>query len=235
MDRLDAPGADSHYARLRSALVVQIEAEARATAAYTGRERFSPAVLAALAKVPRHRFVPPEQGSLAYLDAALAIGYGQTISQPYIVALMTDLLDLAPGGSALDIGCGSGYQAAVLAELGCRVHSIERIEALADAARDRLRRLGYLEATVACGDGYLGCPERAPFDAIVIAAATPEIPLPLLAQLKPGGRLVVPLGATRATQQLTRVVKREGEGGFEFRSVLPVVFVPFVRSVASSQ
>ncbi len=217
-----------HYARLRFALLAQVEAEARATACYTGRERFSPAVLAALGKVPRHCFVPLELRGLAYLDSPLAIGHGQTISQPYIVALMTDLLDLAPDSSVLEIGCGSGYQAAVLAELGCRVHSIELIDDLAARASETLRGLGYPEVEVRCGDGYHGWPELAPFDAIIVTAAIPEIPPPLLEQLRPGGRLVVPLGKPYSGQDLTRVLKRE-DGSIESRSVLPVAFVPFLR------
>lgn len=216
------------FARRRADLLAQIEAEATATASFTGRERFSPAVLAALAKVPRHRFVPPDYEDAAYLNSPLSIGFGQTISQPYIVALMTDLLDLSPDATVLEIGAGSGYQAAVLAELAGRVYSVERVGELAETARRRLAGLGFANVDIIAGDGYYGCPEHAPYDAIIVTAAAPEIPPPLLEQLKPGGRMVIPLGVPYGDQELTLVEKRT-DGRIERRNVLPVAFVPFLH------
>jgi protein-L-isoaspartate(D-aspartate) O-methyltransferase len=225
---------DQAFASSRAAMLAHIEAEARATAAYTGRDRFSPAVMAALGKVPRHRFVPPGLQEMAYFDSPLSIGCGQTISQPYIVALMTDLLELGPGSVVLEVGGGSGYQAAVLAELASRVYSIELEDELAAEARERLRDLGRRNVEVIVGDGYAGYPEQAPFDGIIVTAAAREIPPPLLEQLKPGGRLVIPLGAAYGSQDLTRVVKN-ADGTFEYRSILPVAFVPFRRGSGFSR
>ncbi len=178
-------------------------------------------VLAAMGKVPRHEFVEPGDRARAYDDHPLPIAAGQTISQPYIVALMTELADVQPGDKVLEVGTGSGYQAAVLAELGARVYSIEIVEELATVARERLQRLGY-EATVRAGDGYAGWAEHAPFDAIVITAAPPEVPEPLPAQLAKGGKLVVPVG--RGTQDLW--VWTRTESGFDKQNVLGVRFVP---------
>jgi protein-L-isoaspartate(D-aspartate) O-methyltransferase len=221
--------ADSEsFARQREDLIAQIETEAAATASYTGRRRFSPAVMAALAKVPRHRFVPPGLEDAAYLNSPLSIGYGQTISQPYIVALMTDLLDLGSEDIVLEIGCGSGYQAAVLAEMAAHVYSMEVVEELAAAARQRLHELGYGNVHVIAGDGYYGCPEHGPYDAIIVTAAASEVPPPLLEQLKPGGRMVLPLGLPYGSQDL-QVVQKKPDGTVESRSVLPVAFVPFVH------
>jgi protein-L-isoaspartate(D-aspartate) O-methyltransferase len=179
-------------------------------------------VLAALGRVPRHRFVPAAQRDAAYGDHPLPIGHGQTISQPYIVALMTDLADLQPGESVLEIGTGSGYQAAVLAEMGVRVKSIEIVPPLAEDASHLLRELGYDGIEVRAGDGYRGWPEGAPFDAILVTAAPPEIPQPLVEQLAIGGRLVVPVG----TQLQELVVKTRTPEGLRDRTVLPVRFVP---------
>ncbi len=179
-------------------------------------------VLEAMGRVERHRFVPDPLRHLAYADRPLPIGQDQTISQPYIVALMTGLAAVKPGARVLEVGTGSGYQAAVLSVLAARVHSIEILEPLASQARERLRRLGYLNVEVRAGDGYRGWPERAPFDAILITAAPPEVPEPLLQQLAPGGRLVAPVG--RGTQQLV-VIERTATG-FSRREVLPVLFVP---------
>lgn len=209
-------------------LIAEINADAAATASLTGRPRFRADVLAAIARVPRDRFVPPGLALDAYRNSALAIGHGQTISQPYIVALMTDLLDLTAGARVLEIGCGSGYQAAILAELGAAVVTIERVEELAEAARIRLRELGYERIEVRSGDGYYGCPERAPYTGILVTAATPEVPPPLLEQLATGGRLVLPLGMAYGHQDLTVVEKLEN-GSLDARSVLPVAFVPFVH------
>ncbi|HYE36958.1 protein-L-isoaspartate(D-aspartate) O-methyltransferase [Methylocaldum sp.] len=210
-------------------MIASIEAEARATASYTGRSRFSPAVMSALAKVPRHLFVPHERQDEAYVNAPLSIGWGQTISEPYIVALMTDLLELDARSNVLEIGCGSGYQVAVLSLLARQVYSVEVVEELADAAREKLQRLGYPNVEVITGDGYHGCPEHAPFDGIIVTAAAPKVPPPLLDQLKPGGRMVIPVGLPFRDQELKLLTKGE-DGIIDSRSVLPVAFVPFRHS-----
>jgi protein-L-isoaspartate(D-aspartate) O-methyltransferase len=181
-----------------------------------------PRVLSALRKVERDRFVPEEYLSSAYSDQPLPIGEGQTISQPYIVALMTELLDLKGDEKVLEIGTGSGYQAAILAELAKEVYTIEIIESLASMAGKRLLALGYKNIKVKAGDGYSGWPEAAPFDAIIVTAAPDHIPKPLIEQLKEGGRMVVPVGTY--AQELKKIVKRSGK--IETTDVIPVVFVP---------
>lgn len=183
-----------------------------------------PRVLGAMRKVERHLFVPPAMRPHAYADQPLPIGHEQTISQPYIVALMTELARVGEGVRVLEIGTGSGYQAAVLAAVAKEVYTIEIVEPLAAEARERLARLGYGNVTVRAGDGYRGWPEKAPFDAILITAAPPEIPKPLLDQLAVGGRLVAPVGEERGAQELV-VVERTAKGLVR-RSVLPVRFVP---------
>ena len=183
------------------------------------------ATLAAMRSVPRHEFVPPEYRARAYRDSPLPIGWDQTISQPYIVALMTETAGIRPGMKVLEIGTGSGYQAAVLAEIGARVFSIELLEPLATSAAARLARLGYSGVTVRQGNGYLGWPEEAPFDAVIVTAAPEEIPTPLTDQLKPGGRLVIPVGGVRAVQQLLLVTK-DADGTLRRRTLIPVRFVP---------
>ncbi len=215
------------YASQRVRMVAEVEAMYAATRADTGLAAMSPQVRAALAKVERHRFVPAGQSSLAYRNHPLPIGSGQTISQPYIVALSTDLLEPQPGQRVLEIGTGSGYQAAILAEIVLKVYSIELIPSLGKEAAERLRTLGYANVEVRIGDGYAGWPERAPFDAIVVTAAAPRVPEALVAQLKPGGRMVIPVGASYEAQQLLLIVKR-ADGTVERRSVLPVRFVPLV-------
>lgn len=197
------------------------------TRAETGLARMSPAVRAALGKVERHRLVPTAEASRAYRNHPLPIGGGQTISQPYIVALSTDLLDLKPDHVVLDVGTGSGYQAAVLAEIAAQVYSIEILESLGREAARRLQELGYRNVEVRIGDGYRGWPEKAPFDAIVVTAAAPELPAALLDQLKPGGRMVIPVGGDGAMQYLKLITKR-ADSGFDERRVLPVRFVPLV-------
>jgi protein-L-isoaspartate(D-aspartate) O-methyltransferase len=179
-------------------------------------------VLEAMRKVERHLFVPEALRAEAYADRALPIAHGQTISQPYIVALMTELAALRPTARVLEVGTGSGYQAAVLAVLVREVYTIEIVEPLAAEARERLRRLGHANVFVRAGDGYRGWPEKAPFDAILVTAAPPEIPAPLLEQLAPGGRLVAPVGRDR--QEL--VVVERTERGLSRRAVIPVTFVP---------
>jgi protein-L-isoaspartate(D-aspartate) O-methyltransferase len=179
-------------------------------------------VLSAMLKVERHRFVPKSQEAQAYADQPLPIGEGQTISQPYIVALMTELLDLRGEEKVLEVGTGSGYQAAILAELAREVYSIEIIETLASSAKNLLLELGYRNIQVKSGDGYLGWPENAPFDAIIVTCAPDHIPKPLLEQLKEGGRMVVPVGTH--SQELKKIVNRAGK--METTDVIPVIFVP---------
>ncbi|MCX7712923.1 MAG: protein-L-isoaspartate(D-aspartate) O-methyltransferase [Chthoniobacterales bacterium] len=179
-------------------------------------------VLNAMRKVPRHEFVPEKYRSEAYEDHPLPIGHGQTISQPYIVAFMTEKIAPKPTDRILEIGTGSGYQAAILAELAAEVYSIEIIEPLAEFARSNLQRLGYKNVHIRTGDGYLGWPEAAPFDAIIVTCAPNEIPPPLIAQLREGGRMIIPVG--NAFQQLILLEKREGS--LHQQAVLPVRFVP---------
>ena len=206
-------------------LLREIAAEARATAGHTGVAVFAARVMQALAEVPRHEFVPEDEQVSAYLDEPLPIGHGQTISQPFIVALMTDLLELAPGAKVLEVGAGSGYQAAVLAKLARTVHTVEIVPELARACRARLARLGFANVTVHKGDGAAGLAAEAPFDAILVAAAARRVPPALAAQLKPGGRLAIPLGEPGATQELALLEKRK-HGALSVRAVLPVRFVP---------
>ncbi|MEE8559347.1 MAG: protein-L-isoaspartate(D-aspartate) O-methyltransferase [Alphaproteobacteria bacterium] len=216
------------YAERRLNLVRRIEDDARSTAIWSGRASFDARVLEAMARVPRHVFVPEKLRRYAYENRPLPIGFGQTISQPYIVALMTDLVEPAPGRIVLEVGTGSGYQAALLADLGMRVYTMEIIEPLAEAAKARLEKLGYGNVTTRWGDGYDGWPEQAPFDAIIVTAAASHIPPPLLAQLKPGGRMVIPVGGRFLTQQLV-VVEKDADGRIRTRQILPVRFVPLRR------
>ena len=207
--------------------MAEVEATYAETRAETGLAAMSPAVRAALEKVERHRLVPREQVAMAYRNHPLPIGAGQTISQPYIVALSTDLLEPQPHHAVLDVGTGSGYQAAVLAEIVSHVYSIETIESLGHTAERRLRALGYRNIEVCIGDGYKGWPDKAPFDGIVVTAAAPSVPPALVEQLKPGGKMVIPLGGEGDIQYL-KVVTRRAAGGYDERSVLPVRFVPLV-------
>lgn len=190
-----------------------------------------PSVLRAMRAVPRHQFVLPEWADEAYSDSALPINEGQTISQPYIVAFMTEQLDIEPGDRVLEVGTGSGYQAAVLGEMDAEVYTIEIFPALAEEASERLAGLGYTNVTVRQGDGYLGWPEHAPFDAIVVTAAPESIPPPLIEQLAPGGVMVIPVGPVEDVQELT-VVRKLENGSIQSESVLPVRFVPFLREEA---
>ena len=208
-------------------LLDQIAAEARATAHLTERARFSPQVMAAMRAGSCDAFVPPEARSLAYDDRPLAIGCGQTISQPFIVALMTDLLDLQPGDRVLEVGTGSGYQTAVLAQLAADVCSIEVVPALAQRAATVLADQGCGSVALRVGDGGKGWPERAPFDAIIVTAAAPVVPPALVEQLAPGGRLVIPVGAASGDQVL-RLITRGSDGAVQERDVLSVAFVPLV-------
>ena len=222
---LDPALASDHFRDSRDNMIRLIEADVRYTSEYLKQSTLETRVLDAMASVPRHEFVPPHLVDLAYRNRPLPIGHGQTISQPYIVAIMTDLLDIEPGQRILEIGTGSGYQAAVLAELNTRVWSIEIIEALGQQAQIRLRRLGYDNIEVRIGDGYYGWPEHAPFDAIIVTAAANHIPPPLLQQLKPGGKMIIPVGSRFSTQQLILITRNENDE-FITRQVLPVRFVP---------
>ena len=185
-------------------------------------------VLAAMREIPRHLFVAEPDRANAYIDAPLGLDHGQTISQPYIVALMTELARPRPTDRALEIGTGSGYQAAVLSRLVDRVFSVELIAALADTARERLISLGYRNVTVRQGDGYQGWPGEAPFDIIIVTAAPDDIPPALVLQLRPGGRLVIPVGPVGGVQDLV-VVEKDQAGSLTKRSVIPVRFVPMVK------
>jgi len=206
-------------------MVEEIAALARETAFETGKPILDARVIAVLGKVPRHRFVPADQQRAAYRNRPLPIGFGQTISQPYIVALMTDLMNVRPEHTVLEIGTGSGYQAAILAELVQTVCTIEIIEPLARQAEERLRGLGYARTRARIGDGYYGWEECGPFDAIIVTAAASHVPPPLIRQLKPGGRMVIPVGAPFLTQHLM-LVEKNRDGGIVTRQVLPVQFVP---------
>ena len=189
--------------------------------------RFDARVKEAMLKVPRHLFVPASIADRAYDNIPLPIGYEQTISQPYVVALMTDLLAVSKEHRVLEIGTGSGYQAAVLSELAQSVYTIEIVPALAKEARERLARLGYRNVEVRTGDGYKGWPELAPFDAIMVTAGADEVPAPLVEQLKPGGRMVIPLGPA-SLMRLT-LIEKTLDGRTKSREIIPVRFVPFTR------
>ena len=221
---LSVASADD-YAQARQHLVEVIEQDVRDTSLYLDKEALDPRVMAAMGKVPRHEFVPAIQRHRAYTNRPLPIGHGQTISQPYIVALMSDLIKPQAGDRVLELGTGSGYQAAILAELTGQVYSIEIIEALGKQADERLSRLGYDNITLRLGDGYYGWEEHAPFDAIVVTAAASHVPPPLVAQLKPGGRMIIPVGSRFLTQQLVLIEKEPG-GQLITRQILPVKFVP---------
>jgi protein-L-isoaspartate(D-aspartate) O-methyltransferase len=192
----------------------------------TGRPEIDPRVLEAMEKVPRHEFVPPAQRHSAYRNRPLSIGAGQTISQPFIVALMTDLLAPKPGDKVLEVGTGSGYQAAVLGELVKNLYTIEIVEPLGIEAAAVLSRLGYKNVHTRIGDGYKGWPEEAPFDSIIVTAAPDHIPPELIAQLKPGGRLVIPVG--KLSQDLLVITKNE-DGSTSREQIVPVQFVPLTR------
>lgn len=192
-----------------------------------------PRVLEALRRVPRHLFVPAERAADAYADRAVPIGHGATISQPYVVAVMTEQAAVRPGARVLEVGTGSGYQAAVLAALGAEVYTIEIVEALARQAEENLRRAGAQQVHVRAGDGYRGWPEAAPFDAILVTAAAPRVPEPLLAQLAVGGRLVIPVAASGGDQELQ--VHERTEQGVQVRRVLGVRFVPMTGEIRESR
>lgn len=212
----------------RMALLDEIENELRETARWTGRSSLSPRVKAALAETPREAFVDAGSAAVAYENRPLSIGHGQTISQPFIVAIMTELLDVRPEDRVLEIGTGSGYQTAVLARLAHHVFSIEVIPELAESAAAKLEGLGIANVTVDCRDGSEGWPEHAPFDRVIVTAAGAEIPPALIAQLVEGGRMVAPVGATPTAQTLNVVTKDE-DGRVQVTEGLPVAFVPLVK------
>jgi protein-L-isoaspartate(D-aspartate) O-methyltransferase len=215
------------FAAARARMLAEIDGTYADTRAETGLAAMSPRVRAAMGKVERHRLVPREQAAQAYQNRPLPIGSGQTISQPYIVALSTDLVAPEPQHVVLEVGTGSGYQAAVLAEVVGRVFTIELLEPLGKEAEQRVKSLGYGNVEFRIGDGYQGWPEKAPFDAIVVTAAAPQVPPALIAQLKPGGRMVIPVGANPASQHLLLLTKA-ADGSVREKRVLPVRFVPLV-------
>ena len=217
--------AVDHYAHARQEMVTAIADMARETSIYIDNVALDPQVMAAMGKVPRHAFVPFDERALAYKNRPLPIGYGQTISQPYIVALMTDLLKLKPGDRVFELGTGSGYQAAILAQMAKEVYTMEIIAPLAEKAQATLRSLHYDNVQVRSGDGYYGWAAHAPFDAIVVTAAASHIPPPLIQQLKPGGRMVIPVGSRFLVQQLV-LVEKQMDGSLTTRQILPVMFVP---------
>jgi protein-L-isoaspartate(D-aspartate) O-methyltransferase len=218
--------AEDDFADARAGMVTVIRDHAAGGYSSALPPKISKPVLDAMGRVPRHEFVPRRRATSAYEDRPLPIGYGQTISQPYIVALMTDLLAVKSGDKVLEIGTGSGYQAAVLADLGVETYSVEIIPELGKAAAARLKRLGYDMALTRVGDGYFGWPEAAPFDGIMVTAAASYVPPPLVQQLKPGGRMVIPVGKPFMVQQLVLITKDAG-GKPHTRVLLPVSFVPF--------
>ena len=214
------------FTQQRQQMVEEIEADADITDKYFGKKSFDPAVMQAMATVPRHEFVPSDMLEHAYLNRPLPIGYGQTISQPYIVALMTDLLQTEAEHRVLEIGTGSGYQAAILSQLVAEVYTIEIIEGLASKTSQLLDRQGYKNIKTRIADGYDGWPQHAPYDGIIVTAAISHIPPPLVQQLKNGGRMIIPVGTRFQTQYLT-LVEKDMQGEVTTRQLLPVMFVPF--------
>lgn len=221
-------GIVSQYAELRREMVEQIARHTQLASGETGIASLSETVMEVMNAVPRHEFVPVELRAFAYSDSPLPIGFDKTISQPFIVALMTDLLDLQPTDRVLDVGTGLGYQAAILAKLVERVYTVEILEELAEGARRRLADQGTINVELRVGDGSSGWPEHSPFDKILVAAAPDLIPTPLLSQLKPGGKMVIPAGIEDA-QQLMLVEKNE-KGQLNVREILPVRFSSLVVS-----
>lgn len=222
------PAPPAPRAPERASMVREV-ANLAQTAGVGDAQQISPAVLAAMRRVPRHLFMPEEVRHLAYRNEAMPIGGGQTISQPYIVALMSHLLQVRPGQRVLEIGTGSGYQAAILADMGVDVRSIEIVEPLAREAAERLRTLGYRNVIVRAGDGYGGWPDAAPFDRIIVTAGAPHIPQPLIDQLKPGGRMVIPVTRRPGEEELLLVTKGRS-GTIRRRVIIPVRFVPLTRN-----
>ena len=214
--------SEEMFEKLRQQMITEIVTEAALTAGHTGRASFSERVMRVVGSMPRHEFVPVELQPYAYLNRPLPIGYEKTVSQPFIVALMTDLLAPEANHVVLEVGAGAGYQAAILAELAKRVYTVDIIEELARGAERRLKRLGYENVEVAIANGYYGFPEHAPYDRIMVTAASDLIPPPLLAQLKPGGRMVIPTGIP--DKQTLVLVEKSATGSLSTREILPVRF-----------
>ncbi len=224
---------ETDFKQLRQRLVAEVAADAKRTADHTGRAAFADNVMGALGQVPRVKFVPESSWRSAYDNRPLPIGHGQTISQPYIVALMTDLLDISPNDRVLEIGTGCGYQTAVLAELARDVFTLEVISHLQEAARDRLSTLGYSNIQYRVGNGWRGWPDGAPFEAIIVTAAAAELPTALVDQLAPSGRMIVPIGRQYETQFLT-FITRDSHGALHEEKSLPVAFLPLVGKASDS-
>ena len=222
---LHADLTEKEYDKARQSMVKTIKKETKHTSRYLGRNTLDKKVIDAVGKVKRHKFVPENYRVNAYDNRPLPIEHGQTISQPYIVAAMTELLDLKESDRVLEVGTGSGYQAAVLAHIVKKVYTLEIIEPLGLEAKERLKTLGYKNIEVQIGDGYYGLKNKAPFDAIIVTAAAGQIPSPLLKQLKPGGRMVIPVGSQFYVQQLV-LVKKDTKGKITLRQIIPVRFVP---------
>lgn len=214
----------------RQQMIADIESGVAVTRMMTGRDHLNPRVMDVMRQVPREEFVPADMRHAAFRDGALPVGHGQTISQPYIVALMTDLLDLTEDSVVLEVGTGTGYQAAILSQLARQVYTIEKIPELAQAAQQRLSEMGYDNVEPRCSDGSLGWPEKAPFDGIVVTAAAADVPPALLEQLGPGGRMVIPIGLPYMHQELI-LITRDQQGEIERSSILGVAFVPLVEDV----
>jgi len=215
-------------------MVKEIKADVIRTRSYIGKSELDDKVMRVIGNIERDKFISKKLRAVAYENHPLSIGFGQTISQPYIVALMTDMIQLQPDSVVLEIGTGSGYQAAVLASLAKQVYSMEIIEALADQARSRLRELGYKNIEIRSGDGYHGWSEHAPFDAIIVTAVSEQIPPPLVDQLKPGGKLIIPVGHRNQTQQLV-ILEKDLNGITSTRQILPVSFVPLTGDHSRKQ
>ncbi len=224
---------DELFMASRRQMVEEIANYTRQTGTQTDRESLDARVMDAMSKVPRRRFVPFELQSFAYADTPLPIGCGKTISQPYMVALMTDLLRLEPHHTVLEVGTGLGYQAAVLGELAKQVYSVEIIEELASEARKRLKKIGYDNVATMVSDGYYGWPQNAPFDAIIVTAAADLVPPALINQLKPNSRMVIPTGASVDSQQLL-LVEKGPKGRIETKEILPVRFTELVTEVTTT-
>lgn len=218
------------YSKRRHQLLQEVTQNVRETSQFLEKAQLEPATVEALVKVPRHEFVPLEQRAHAYENRPLPIGQDQTISQPYIVAIMTDMLRLTPESKVLEIGTGCGYQAAILAEIAAHVVTLERVGTLADAAKERLSRLGYDNILVIHADGNGGWPKGAPYDAIIVTAAAECVPEALLVQLKPGGRMTVPLGKPSEIQSLV-LLEKASDGTITEKCHLPVAFVPLVTDI----
>lgn len=214
--------SQDQFQDLRAQMMAEVALEAALTVSHTGRAAFSERVMQVIGNMPRHEFVPVELQPYAYLNRPLPVGYDKTVSQPYIVALMTDLLELQGTDRVLEVGAGVGYQAAILAQLAAQVFTIDIIQELAQGAEKRLRRLGYANVTVGVTNGYYGWAEHAPFDKVIVTAACELIPPPLLEQLKPGGRMIIPTGIPE--KQALTLVEKSAQGKLSTRDILPVRF-----------